>query len=287
MKPIYLVYAVISILAAVGCHMDVPTAVSPINNSGKFVTGTIVIRSEQIPFASLSNYAGFEKFQTGDTVEANIVDVWSDQRLHLTSKVPPCPTDDPYPTLLVELDKTQNLKVYWKTEVGFLQDIHLKQYYRNFNCLPIVVANHSPRKDYLIKMKQGSYSYRFQHTDSDANGDSLYYGFLHQGEGLPEGVIFVSYVQGPVLETTFCKLPTNIKDLNPDVTALFLDITKDQEFAKLFLLKGTSTNPRLIAADYQSQFLPLPQAYTEFKTFRTNSEVRKYGFRLPDSADLE
>ena len=287
MKLLSLVIALLGLLTAIGCRYEVPTKVSPMNNSGKFVTGTMVVGEESIPFASLSIHIGAQKIRAGDLVEANLINVWSDEHFHLTNRVPVCPTDDPYATLIVELDKTQNLNLYWKTEVGSLKDIYLEQYYRNFKCLPIVVANHGPRKDYVIRWKQGPQAQAFLYTDHDSNQDRLYYGFVHQDETLPPSSIFVSYIQKPALAAHCCKLPTNLSTLNKNVSALFLVFAQDDETARLYLLEDTSTNPRIIAEDLQEQRIQLPLEHTAFPTFRIQSEVRRYGYRLPNIKDLE
>lgn len=287
MKLLKFTIAILSLLTATGCRYEAITSVAPINNSGQFVTGTITVAQESIPFASLSIHIGAQRIDPGDLVEANLIDVWSDEHFHLTGKVPACPTEDPYATLIIELDSTRNLNLYWKTEVRTLADVHLEQYYRNFKCLPIVVTNHGPRKDYVIRWKQGPYSQAFLYTDHDSNRNRIYYGFVHQDENLPHSSIFVTYVQEPALSAHCCKLPTNLSTLNKNVTALLLDITQDQEMAKLYILENTSTNPRLIAADLHAQRIQLPTDYTEFPTFRIQSEVRKYGYRLPNIKDLE
>lgn len=287
MKLRSLVITLLGLLTAFGCRDKVPTSVSPMNNSGKFVTGNLIIGQEDIPFDSLSIHIGAQTVRAGELVEANLINVWSDEHFHRTGRVPVCPTDDPYATLIVELDKTQNLNLYWKTEVGSLQDIYLERYYRDFKCLPIVVANRGPRKDYVVDMKQGPQAQAFLYTDQDSNQDCLYYGFVHQDENLPPSSIFVSYIQKPALAAHCCRLPTNLSTLNKNVTALLLDITQDQETAKLYLLENTSTNPRLIAEDLQAQSLQLPAEPIEFPTFRIQSEVRRYGYRLPNIKDLE
>lgn len=287
MSPCNFVVIALLFISAVGCRHEVQTSVSPMNNSGKFVTGTMVVGEESIPFASLSIHIGDQKIRAGDLVEANLINVWTDEHFQLTGRVPPCPTDDPYATLIVELDRTQNLNLYWKTEVGSLKDIYLEQYYRNFMCLPIVVANRGPRKDYVVDMKQGPQAQAFLYTDHDSNQDRLYYGFVHQDETLPPSSIFVSYIQKPALAAHCCKLPTNLSTLNKNVSALLLVFAQDDETARLYLLENTSTNPRIIAEDLQAQRIQLPLEHTDFPTFRIQSEVRRYGYRLPNIKDLE
>lgn len=287
MKLLTLVIALLGLLTAFGCRYEAPTSVSPMNNSGKFVTGNLIIEQEAVPFDSLSIHIGAQTVRAGYLVEANLINVWTDEHFHLTGRVPACPTDDPYATLIVELDKTQNLNLYWKTEVGSLKDIYLEQYYRNFMCLPIVVANRGPRKDYVVDMKQGPQAQSFLCTDHDSNLDCLYYGFVHQDENLPPSSIFVSYIQKPALAAHCCKLPTNLSTLNKNVSALFLVFAQDDETARLYLLEDTSTNPRIIAEDLQEQRIQLPLEHTDFPTFRIQSEVRRYGYRLPNIKDLE
>jgi hypothetical protein len=287
MKSLISISLILCFTTLCGCRYQEPTNVSPINNSGKMVHGTLVIGQEHIPFAHLSNYAGVEKFEAGDLVEANLFDLWTGIPFQLRSKIPPRPTDDSFMTLLVELDKKLCLNVSWKTKPGSLEDIHFERFNASFECLPIVVANHGPRRGYLVRLKQGSDSYAFYRTEYNEQLEALNYGFILQGSEVDEGLLFVSYVGGPVLETNYFRLPNDLQSASPGVSALFIQVDQDKDVAKLYVLNNTSQNPRSVADELKDGKIELPATYIEVQSGRIDKEIRRDGFRLPDISLIE
>lgn len=283
-------YTILSILCVAtfsGCRHQSPTNVTPINNSGKMVYGTIKIGQEEIPYSHLSNYTGVENFQAGDPVAANLIDLWTGERILLRGTIPIRSNSDPDVTLLVELNKNLELNISWLDAPGTFQDIHFRQFQSSFTCIPLVVANHGKRRGFLVRVKQGTSSYAFFHMDHDDRFNTFNYGFLQQGSEVANGLLCVSYVDASTLETFCFKLSNDIQSKNPDISGLFLAIDQDKEFAKLFFLKNTTTNPRELANDLKEGKLKLPSSFVELTPYKTDKKLRDDKFRLPDLSLIE
>lgn len=283
----HIILSILCVANILGCRHQDPTNVTPINNSGKMVYGTIKIGQEEIPFSHLSNYTGIEKFDAGDIVVADLIDLWTGERILLRGTIPTQPNVDPDVTLLVEVNKNRELKISWLVAPGTFQDIHFRQFQSSFKCIPLVVANHGRRRGYLVRVKQGTSSYAFFHMDHDDRFNAFNYGFLQQGSDVANGLLCVSYVDTSTLETLCFKLSNDIQSNNPDISGLFLDIDQDQELAKLFLLKNTVTNPRELANDLKEGNLKLPSSFVEITPYKTDKKLRDDKFRLPDLSLFE
>lgn len=287
MKHLFFIHLIIYLILFIGCRYQEPTNVSPINNSGKMIHGTLYIGQEQIPFAHLSNYAGLEKLEAGELVDAHLFDLWTGIPFRLSSTIPPRPADDPSMTLLIELDKKMCLNVSWKTKPGSLEDIHIEQYCTSFACIPLIIANNGKRRDYVVRLKQGAHSYAFYRTEYNERLEALNYGFLLQGSDVEEGLLFVSYVGGTVLETNYFRLPNDLQSISLGISALFIQIDQDKDIARIYVLENTSQNPRIVAHDLKDSKVVLPPNYIEVKSGEINKEVRRNGFRLPDISLFE
>jgi hypothetical protein len=265
-----------------GCRHKEPTNVSPINNSGRLLYGNLSIGNEHIPFAHLSNYAGYEKFTGGETLNAELTDLWSNETFTLTSTIPPCPSDDPHTTLLVEVDKTLNLIAKWKSETRDLESIHFAEYSTYFNCLPIIIRNDGNRRDFVIRIRQDKYSYVLRRTETDSINDAINYGFLQRGKQLMRNTILVSYNKGPTLETTIASIPIDSLSENPDISAVYVYMNQETETAKVYFLRRTPNSPRDVAESIQNNPEIIPLEFLEVETSKSDKEFRRLDFRLPD-----
>jgi hypothetical protein len=269
-----------------GCRQKEPTNVSPINNSARLLHGTLTIGNESIPFDHLSNYAGYETFAGGETLHAELTDLWSNETFTLTSTIPPCPSDDPYITLLVEVDKNLNLDAKWKSETRDLESIHFSQYSNSFNCLPIVVKNDGNRKDFVIRIRQDEYSYALRRNETESNDDMLYYGFLHRGKQIVRNNILISYNKGPTLETTIASIPIDTLSENQDISAVYVYLNQEMNTAMIHFLHRTTNNPRDLAESIKINREIIPLEFLEVTTSKIDKEFRRLDFRLPDLEEL-
>lgn len=274
-------------LLSAGCEHVEPTNISPINNSGRLLFGDLTVGDENLPFAHLSSHAGYTKLRGGESVCAQLTDLWSGEEFIVTSIVPPWPSDDPYLTLLIEVDGNLNLHTNWKTDTLDLETIHMRQYSGFFKCIPIIVRNDGNREDVIVRIKQDSYSYALRSTDTEFGKNQLHYGFLLAGEDFSSSKLLVSYNKSSILETTVLTIPSDKIPLKQSSLAVYVLINEDTSTGKLYLIDCPLNIPRQIATDLQLNPGLVPEECIQMDSIRIQKEFRRLDFRLPDLQELQ
>lgn len=286
MAPLKTTIMVLLLTTLAGCGYQEPTNISPINNSGRLLFGDLTVGDENLPFAHLSSHAGHAKIHGGERVRAELTDLWSGENFILSSIVPACPSDDPYLTLLVELDGELNLRARWKSDSLDLESIHLKKFSDDFDCIPIVVRNEGNRNDFIIRVKQDVYSYALRSSDADLGQNQLHYGFLQTGKKFSNNRILISYNRDATLETTVLDIPLDKLPLRQANSAIYVHINQESTNAKVYLLNCPPSTPRQVAENLQIHSDLIHEEYIEINTLRIQKEYRRHDFRLPDLQEL-
>jgi hypothetical protein len=270
--------------STLGCRYEEPTNISPINSSGRILVGDFKIGDDQAPFAHLSNHGCFRKYRGGDIVTAKLTDLWSDEEFQLSGIVPDCPSDDPYITLVLEVNKDLELKVTWETFTQYIDDRHIDRFIAQFDCVPIILQNQLITEDHsIVRMRQGIYSYWFTREIKDyTDHEVLHYGFVHKQQDSEDAIVLVSFVTPSALETTFFTLPIEKIQKNPDVTAVYISLEHEQKCARVYFLTKTPANPRIVTKQIHSSVLAIDGDFIELPIRKTDQEIRKHERRLPD-----